>query len=172
MKKFEQTHQKILQVAEELLAANQKNTVSVEKITTVVGINRSTFYRHFSAYNDLIGELVTNKLLVLNNKPITPMAEMQRVFEVIEDNFKLFQHIVAQVDDFKYIFQQLLFERIKYIGVANFRDINLDSPAEAELIYRTVVAIISAWVENPTVIKKEDVIDFSEKYYLNTNYKI
>ncbi|CAH0416743.1 TetR/AcrR family transcriptional regulator [Periweissella fabaria] len=169
MKKYEQTHQKILTVAEELLVSNQKNKVSVEKISNAARINRSTFYRHFPAYNDLIGEIVRVKLSEISNEPNGVVVEMQRIFDVIEGNFKLFQHILNQVDDFKYVFQQLLFERIKYIGLTNFRGINLESPAEAELIYRTVVAIFSAWIENPTVISKEDIIIFAEKHYLNTN---
>ena len=47
MKKAEITHRKILTIAEELFTAHELNKVTVEQISKLSHINRSTFYRHF-----------------------------------------------------------------------------------------------------------------------------
>ncbi|MCM0599620.1 TetR/AcrR family transcriptional regulator [Periweissella fabalis] len=166
MKKYEQTHQKIIQAAEYLLTNNVMTTVSVEKITSYVGINRSTFYRHFPTYQNLIVEIVERKLQAINAVPNNPMDELEHIVSVIEDNYKLFQHIIMHVDNFKYLFQNLLVERIRYIGLAKFKNINLNNSAETELLYCAVVAMFSTWLENSNSITKQDVITFAQKYYL------
>ena len=111
MKKAEITHRKILTIAEELFTTHELNKVTVEQISKLSHINRSTFYRHFPSYEDLIIELVQEKITIINRPlNINPYNEFLVLLQVIEDNFLLFQHIIVQLDQFHYRFQQLLNE--------------------------------------------------------------
>ncbi|HJG83832.1 MAG TPA: TetR/AcrR family transcriptional regulator [Weissella thailandensis] len=168
MKKAEITHRKILTIAEELFTTHELNKVTVEQISKLSHINRSTFYRHFPSYEDLIIELVQEKITIINRPlNINPYNEFLVLLQVIEDNFLLFQHIITQLDQFHYRFQQLLSERLHEIQLTEFTNSNINNPADAELFYNVVIAIFSSWLLSPDTINKQDVKNFVSKHFFN-----
>ncbi|APS42400.1 hypothetical protein FOL01_1541 [Weissella jogaejeotgali] len=168
MKKSKITHQKILTVAEELFTTHQLNKVTVEQISKLSHINRSTFYRHFPSFEDLIIELVEEKITTINRPlNINPYNEFLVLLQVIEDNFLLFQHIITQLDQFHYRFQQLLNVRLHEIKLTEFANIDINNPANVELFYNVVIAIFSSWLLSPKKINKQDVNSFVVKHFFN-----
>lgn len=169
MKKTEITHQKILTIAEELFTTHELNKVTVEQILKLSHINRSTFYRHFPSYEDLIIEIVRKKITT-NNKSSNndPYDEFLAILQIIEDNFLLFQHIIVQLDQFHYRFQQLLNERLHEIKLTEFTNIDINNSADTELFYNVIIAIFSSWLLSPETINKQNIESFVVKHFFNS----
>lgn len=169
MKKTEITHQKILTIAEKLFTTHQLNKVTVEQISKLSHINRSTFYRHFPSYEDLIIEIVRKKIAI-NNKSSNndPYSEFLAILKIIEDNFLLFQHIIVQLDQFHYPFQQLLNERLHEIKLTSSTNIDINNVADTELFYNVMIAIFSSWLLSPETINKQDIENFVAKHFFNS----
>lgn len=110
------------------------------------------------------------KKIAINNKSSNndPYSEFLAILKIIEDNFLLFQHIIVQLDQFHYPFQQLLNERLHEIKLTSSTNIDINNVADTELFYNVMIAIFSSWLLSPETINKQDIENFVAKHFFNS----
>lgn len=169
MKKYEQTRQKILVAAESLLSNQRVSTVTIDQITERAHIHRSTFYRYFPTFSDLILALVDQKLE--DNIPKRSGIEETTllVLNLFEQNFLFFRNILLGGETLNLNFQTILVNRMVDLQSPTIQKVDYANTAEIEMLYQTVVAIFICWVSKPYLIKKEDILLFLKKYFKFTD---
>ncbi len=92
-------------------------------------------------------------------------AEINNILEVIDTNLGLFQHCVASIAKFNITLQKFLLNRLKVTKIDTTMNIDVNDPAEIELLFNTTVAIFSCWLKSSVNINKQHVIAFLKKHF-------
>lgn len=139
-----------------LLATKDYDQITVRDITQAAGINRSTFYAHYTDKNDMITQLIQSmltdlmQLLPEQGTQEAYLAPLTRIFEYLEANMPLLYGLTEK--NFTYIDQLLrdflstLIERIEPLRSFMETQTNLPKDYAREIFLYSNAAIVIHWI--------------------------
>lgn len=165
MIKSEKTKIDIMLATEVLLSKNELQSVTVNMISNQVGIHRSTFYRYFTSFDELLGSFLDYKFNVAQKNESEFLNEINNILNVIDSNLPLFRHCVTSINKFDTTLQQFLLRRLEETRIETKFNIDVNDKAEISLLFNVTVGMFSCWLLNPSKIQKKDIISFLNKYF-------
>lgn len=153
-----------------LLEKKELNKISIKELSEAAGINRKTFYAHYSCVEDILlemeDEIVTNisgfvKECLINEYGLNPYLFIQYVHSIYSNNPAFFETITSKrnyhfiVEKIKHVFKEQIYEVVEIP-----EDKKLETDFKIEFYLSGITSVYVEWQRLGKPCPFEDVMDF------------
>ncbi len=162
--RIEETRTKLKNALTELLLRKPLESISIKEIAETAGINRSTFYAHYTCPRDLIDEMeddIISHLPVFSSSDHVDMAKTFTSFmSYIKDNRNTVMVLMSNGTDSTFGEKLIKVIMDRYDSFLTFGDEELERMSYIFCI-NGIVGIVRDWIESGCVCPVEKVAGYS-----------
>lgn len=155
MESLDQTQSQIVAAAIQLFSENPDKKPSITEIAKVAHVHRNTFYHYFETRSEVVFAIFS-ELFSFPANEMLPFSELVTQFlDIIDEHRLLFVHLANFHETFDVEMLTVFMQ-----GVGKMTFFEALSSAERQLLYYSMVGVLTGWIKNPDRIKKDDVRTF------------
>lgn len=163
----------------ELLRQKPIQSISIKELCSLAGINRGTFYTHYTDIHDLMGQIeaemledfekAMEPLLASQEEPFNPVALSTGIFQCLKDNSDLCTVTLGDYGDKQFAMRLINMgrERCMTLYLKHFKDA---TPKEIEYYYAFVsggcIALLRKWLDDGMTSSANEIAEMAENIML------
>ena len=163
----------------ELLRQKPIQSISIKELCSLAGINRGTFYTHYTDIHDLMGQIeaemledfekAMEPLLASQEEPFNPGALSTGIFQCLKDNSDLCTVTLGDYGDKQFAMRLINMgrERCMALYLKHFKDA---TPKEIEYYYAFVsggcIALLQKWLDDGMTSSANEIAEMAENIML------